>query len=93
MNKLMRSHPKIYITTAKLCKTVYWARKIIGFESEKVGEKIARLYIKYGEAVVEKRPEETMHCFSVAYRYAPPRWKRMLLDKMQNASEKCPPRH
>jgi len=85
--KITHACPSIYIVGAKTGKPVYWARRLLGFEYEKTGKKIARLYEKYGNAVVEKQPERAEYAYKIATKYAPG-WKTKLKGKEAFALEK-----
>ncbi len=86
--KMTRACPSIYLTGAKLGTPVYWARRIIGLDYRKVGNRIARLHEKYGDNALEKKPGCARHAYYLAARYAPG-WKTRLDEKKWSAFEKC----
>jgi len=85
--KITHACPNIYFAGAKTGTPVYWTRRLLGFEYEKTGKKIARLYEKYGNAVVGKEPESAEYAYRIAAKYAP-RWKAKLKGKEAFALEK-----
>ena len=83
----MHARAGIYIAKAKIGKPVYWARRILGLEYERTGKKIARLYEKYGNIVVEENPGGSQYAYCIAARYAP-EWKARLMEKKESVFEK-----
>ena len=79
--KITQACPSIYLAGAKIGKPVYWARRILAMDCERTGKKIARLHEKYGDAVVEKTPQDAEASYHAAEKYAPGAWKAHLKSK------------
>jgi len=86
--KITHACPGIYLAGAKLGKPVFWTKKILGIECN-AGKKIARLYWKYGNAVLEKTPEISRGIYRRAAKYVPCKWKAKLMEREDQAFEKC----
>ena len=86
--KITHAYPNIYLVGAKIGKPVFWTVKLLGWE-HKAGKKIARLYWKCGNAVIDKTPEISQKLYRRAMRYVPCTWKVKLMEREDEAFRRC----
>ena len=86
--RMAQTHPKLYVAGAKIGKYVYWGKRLFCAEYEETGKKIALLYLKYGNTVIDEKPDESKHAYCIAAKYAPPGWKARLMEKKSSVFER-----
>ncbi|MFA6908060.1 MAG: hypothetical protein WC263_04495 [Candidatus Micrarchaeia archaeon] len=88
--RITQAYPGIYLIGAKIGKPVYYAGKILGI-NRKAGKKIARLYWKYGNALLDKDPGLSKDAYRSAERFVPCTWKVKLMKREDDAFKRCQP--